>query len=318
VIACPVVLAAAIEAILGLTQLFSGAENVVVTGTYTIRNHFAALLELALPFPAMYTLAALSQSPARSYIDQATVLRVAAGAALTTLLAGGALFSLSRGGLAAILTSALVTAAVATNWNMPLRRKVATACLFFLLAAIALFYLTPMTLVARLSEHNSAGRLSVWREAVSIIPQYLLVGCGLGGFESAFLRFKIVEGLFVVDYAHNDYLQLLAELGLAGFLVGVVLLGSVARRVTRLADDASDIRWVALACVGSLAAIAVHSAFDFNLYVGANAAVLAWICGVAAGLKPAVSIPRAHAIEGAPDAVIQRASVSRHRSMPFR
>jgi hypothetical protein len=90
--------------------------------------------------------------------------------------------------------------------------------------------------------------------------------------------------------------------------LGVVLLGSVARRVTRLADDASDIRWVALACVGSLTAIAVHSAFDFNLYVGANAAVLAWICGIAAGLKPAGQIPRPQRIEVEPDAVIQRAS----------
>jgi hypothetical protein len=92
-----VVLAAAIEAILGLAQFFSVAENVVITGTYTVRNHFAGLMELALPFPARYTLAAFGQSPARGYIDQATVIRVAAGAALTVLLAVGALFSLSRG-----------------------------------------------------------------------------------------------------------------------------------------------------------------------------------------------------------------------------
>jgi O-antigen ligase len=209
-------------------------------------------------------------------------------------------------------------AALATNWNLPLWKKLATACLFFLLIAVALFGLTPMSLLARLSENNAVGRLSVWREAVGIIPQYPLVGCGLGGFESAFLRFKTVEGLFVADYAHNDYLQLLAELGLAGFLVGAVLLGLVTKRVTRLTADASDIRWVALACIGSLTAIAVHSAFDFNLYVGANAAVLAWICGVAAGLRPPGQFPSAHVVEVERDAVIQRASASRRRSMPFR
>jgi O-antigen ligase len=142
------------------------------------------------------------------------------------------------------------------------------------------------------------------------------VGCGLGGFESAFLKFKSVEGIIVVDYAHNDYLQLLAELGIAGFLIVAVLLGSVAKRVTRITDDVSDIRWVGLACVGSLTAIVVHSAMDFNLYVAANAAVLAWICGLATGLRPPERFPRAGAMEGEP--VMEHGSVSPRRPMPFR
>jgi hypothetical protein len=33
-------------------------------------------------------------------------------------------------------------------------------------------------------------------------------------------------------------------------------------------------------------AILIHSGVDFNLYVPANAASLAWICGMAAGLTP--------------------------------
>lgn len=289
ILAGPVLLAAALEAILGFLQLFSGSHNTVVHGTYAIRNHFAALLELALPLAAMYTLAALRQAPPRGYMDAAAGGRLAGGAALTALFATAILSSLSRGGVAAMLASALVTAAVATNWKMPIRRKFAASCVFCLLAALSVFYLTPMSLVARLSQHNTAGRLSVWSEAAGIIGQYPLLGCGLGGFESAFLRFKTVERLLLVDYAHNDYLQLLVEAGAAGFLLGLTFFCLLARRATRISDDSSDIRWVGLACVGSLTAIAVHSAFDFNLYVPANAAVLAWICGMAAGLRPAGS-----------------------------
>ncbi|HXW14884.1 MAG TPA: hypothetical protein VEN79_10275, partial [Terriglobia bacterium] len=40
----------------------------------------------------------------------------------------------------------------------------------------------------------------------------------------------------------------------------------------------------AVACAGALAAILVHSLADFNLYIPANAMLLAWISGMVAGL----------------------------------
>ena len=151
----------------------------------------------------------------------------------------------------------------------------------------------------------------MWREGILVVREFPLTGCGLGGFESAFLKFKTVMGLLKVDYVHNDYLQFLAELGIAGFLVAAVLIGSITRRVARLAGDRSDGRWPALACLGALTAILVHSAFDFNLYTPANAAVLAWICGLGTGM-PASS-------EGQCDAsTTEFASMRRHRSTPYR
>ena len=40
-----------------------------------------------------------------------------------------------------------------------------------------------------------------------------------------------------------------------------------------------------MACAGALAAILVHSLADFNLYIPANAMLLAWIAGMTAGLR---------------------------------
>jgi hypothetical protein len=37
-----------------------------------------------------------------------------------------------------------------------------------------------------------------------------------------------------------------------------------------------------MACTGSFAAILLHSFVDFNLYIPANAMLLAWIAGIAA------------------------------------
>ncbi len=67
-------------------------------------------------------------------------------------------------------------------------------------------------------------------------------GTGLGGFESAFLKYKLAEGEFIVDYAHNDYLQGLAELGIVGFTIAALFIGSVAVRSGRIALGAVDTR----------------------------------------------------------------------------
>ena len=284
VMAVPVVLAAAIEAALGVAQFFSGGD-VVAHGTFDIRNHFAGLLEMALPFPALYMVQAIGKAPPRGYTDASSTVRICVGGALTALLLCGVLCSLSRGGLASILASTLVTATFFVfRRKVPLASRLATAGLFGVVAAAGLFYVTPLPMTARLSEHTSAGRITLWEQAIGVVGRYPVVGCGLGGFESAFLRFKMGWGLLIGDYAHNDYLQLLAELGVVGFAIGAVLLGGVSIRVMRRAAEASETRWLALGCVASLTAIAVHSFVDFNLYVACNAAVLAWICGLSASL----------------------------------
>jgi O-antigen ligase len=99
----------------------------------------------------------------------------------------------------------------------------------------------------------------------------------MGGYETAFLRFKNVAPMNTVDYAHNDYLQYLAELGLVGFLLALGVLG---RCLYWMSRGLGRSRLVAGA-FGAVAAMGAHSLVDFNLYIPANALVLAWILGMA-------------------------------------
>jgi O-antigen ligase len=96
----------------------------------------------------------------------------------------------------------------------------------------------------------------------------------------------VSEPLLTDDFAHNDYLQLLAELGLVGFAIGATLAFSVVRTAVRRAVISADpgARYFAVACAGALAAILLHSLVDFNLYIPANAMLLAWIAGMTAGV----------------------------------
>ena len=87
-----------------------------------------------------------------------------------------------------------------------------------------------------------------------------------------------------VNQAHNDYLQLLVETGLAGFSIAVWFLVLVFRqaagKLKNWTENASGALAVAalLGCVGIL----VHSFLDFNLQIPANAALFYVVCAIAA------------------------------------
>ena len=160
---------------------------------------------------------------------------------------------------------------------------------------IALFVLVaPIQVIERFGglagDDASEGRLPIAKDALQLAAAYPLFGSGLGNFYPAILKYQTSGFGVAWVNAHNDYLQLLTELGVIGVLMPAFLIGAVLARAQPAARSASsiDARCLALGCVGSIAAILFHSVADFNMYVMANALVLAWIAGVAAALpRPA-------------------------------
>ena len=120
-----------------------------------------------------------------------------------------------------------------------------------------------------------------------MVRDYPLAGCGLGAFGQAFPRYRTFLPELAVDTVHNDYLQFLAELGAIGFAIAacgvIVILLSAADGAFRNADASS--RYIAIASLAALVAILIHSFTDYNLYIPANAMLLAWIAGIVASLN---------------------------------
>jgi O-antigen ligase len=295
----PIVAIGALEAGLGLLQYFCGTGEQVGRGTYANRDHYAGFLEMALPFAVMYPVALLRRRRSRGHSPLAPSLAACGVWALAGVMFAGIVHSFSRMGFIAALCSLFVMGTLAfgarqLSWVARSRKRQAGAV--GLVAALVLagfVFLPPDKLILRFAQIASVagltaeGRINLWAETIPLIRAYPFFGCGLGGYETAFWRFKVSGVLVTDDFAHNDYLQLLAELGLVGFMIGAALAFSVVRIAVRRAVGSADPqeRYFALAGAGALAAILLHSLVDFNMYIPANAMLLAWIAGMIAGIR---------------------------------
>ncbi len=291
-LAVPLAILAAFQGALGLLQYFLAWPNGVARGTYVNRNHYAGLLEMALPFALLYAVSVLRERRSPRESPLGPVAKAAPFLVMASLILAGIVYSFSRMGYLSTFIALFVIGAVPFGARLsPGRRSLAIGSVAVLIV-LALVLLPPSRLILRFADLTatdtltSEGRVELYRESVPLIAAYPVFGCGLGGFESAFRKFKKSEPLLRDDYIHNDYLQYLAELGVAGFALAAVLLGGLAAKAWRAAaapDPAT--RWLGLACTAAMTAILLHSFADFNLYIPANAMTLSWISGIASGLE---------------------------------
>jgi O-antigen ligase len=293
VVSYPLTAVAALMAILGTVQYYSGASETGASGTYMNRNHYAGLLEMCLPFPICLAISHWRKQPDKYHTALAPALKACGFLLIAAVILLGIIHSLSRMGFISTLVSLYVVGLVllrggphVSRW----RRALPVAAVGLLVAA-AFVFLPPDKLISRFADmlnqtDGEASRSRIWADAVPMIRDFPVAGCGLGAFESCFHRYNRTAPNFRVDFAHNDYLQLLAELGLTGFLpllfLAALALAVAVRSAVKRAQEDSGL--LALACAGSLSAIAIHSIADFNLYIPANALALSWIGGIA--LRP--------------------------------
>ncbi len=299
ILTVPFVGVALLEAVLGLVQYHWGGAD-LARGTYVNRNHFSGLLEMSLPFAVMAGVSALRteahahRSPAKPAVKACLWFVVAAVILLAIV------HSLSRMGFIAALGSLFVMGAAALGGAFSGRRRVLPVLVVAVLVVVGFIFLPTDQLIERFAtlaateEISSDTRAEIWRDTMQLIRVYPVLGCGLGCYESGFYRYKTVAPVHTVDFAHNDYFQLIAELGLIGFAVllalGAVVVGKALAASSQPAG--AEERYLGIACVGSLTAIALHSFVDFNLYIPANALLLVWIAGTTEALGFAAYRPQ--------------------------
>ncbi len=266
-------------------------------GPFVSKNHFAGYVEMAACL-ALGLAVGLADEARRgrqrlSWLDsgQAKWVVIAWGAALVLILAVP--ISLSRGGVVS-LTAGLVAFAVVRAVMRPSqeRGRWRLALAFTALAAggavVALILPSAargrvLTLVRTTEGGPDAYRARIWKDSLRLARASPLVGSGLGAFEDAIPRFKSAAGDLRVEHAEDDYLELLAEGGVAaGLLAGLLAYAGISGALRRLARDPHRLsRCIRAGAIGGATALLVHSVFDFNLRIPSNALLFSLLAAFA-------------------------------------
>jgi O-antigen ligase len=247
------------------------------SGTYVHPNHLGGFLEMLLPLGLAYTLMGRLKPVGKVLLGYASLVLVA-----------GILVTVSRG------TYVSTTLAMVLFFSALLLHRTYRLPSLVLLVAIlgaGLYFLPHSSSVqARLKPMlTGTGRVEddtriiMWRTAVRVWQDNVWWGAGPGHYDYRFLQYRPGDVQLRPYWAHNDYVNALAEWGVVGAALVAsawVLLGLGLRRTWPVVRgtpkdlgggrSSSKFAFVLGASVG-LAAILVHSVVDFNMHIPANA-----------------------------------------------
>jgi O-antigen ligase len=268
---------------------FARAENYVrrASGSYACPNHFAGFLELLLPVALALVIAGRVKPLGRILLGYA-VLAMAAGIFLT----------FSRGGwLAAGCGLAFVLLALARNRDYRWPALVGLLVLLVGGGALAVrtqFMQQRLRAAADLNTGERNTRINIWRAAVAMWKDHPWLGVGPAHFNERFKQYRTFWAHGEPERAHNDYLDALADWGVAGAGLAAIpwflLAYGIVRTLRQVRRDSGDLEVrrsgryaLVLGATGGFVALGVHSLTDFNLHIPANALVTVTLMGFVAG-----------------------------------
>ena len=273
------------EAALGLAQYFGGAGR--ASGTYVNPNHYACLLHMALPFPLAFAAISIGRGSADENGSLKRTLLACLLLGCAALIFLGALYSMSRMGAVAMAASLLLLAGLAAGRSHARRHRYLSAGTAAVAFVLILLISVPASLLERFGNQDNEpltadARVQIWRESLHMAADYPIFGSGLGTYASVFQKYRVSVPMYLVDYAHNDYLQLLAELGIIGFAIAGAAALMILIRTLQTARTAatSTQRLIAAACAAALVAVLLDSSVNFDFYIPANAMLAAWIAAI--------------------------------------
>jgi O-antigen ligase len=286
------------EASLGIYQYLASAGREDASGTFVNRNHFAGYLEMTFPLALGCVLAigggrvSGRGSLVKRLVSSGSFQKQALLLFVLGVIFLAVLFSRSRMGiLCAVAALAFFSAASARlagrglNVKWTLYTVLAVALVFALFAG-----LYPVAeRYARLDE-SLPSRTLLWWDVLGMVKDFPVFGTGLGTFGYAFPLYKhAIDAPLVYLYSHNDYLQILAETGIAGFAAIMTALALFAlwslRTLVRLSEGGDFGRFfIFLGAAAGVFSILVHSLADFNLHIPSNAIYFAFLIGLMCAL----------------------------------
>jgi O-antigen ligase len=199
------------------------------------------------------------------------------------LLTVGLIFTGSRGGMISLLFGFTLIGLFIRSQ----RWKWSNFILIAIFLAASLLYsllLGSGKPLSRFQNFFDVDRVMAFKGALQVFADFPVIGSGLATFGDVFYRYEPAElsGAYFIQ-THNDWLQLLAETGLLGFLPVLATWLFFFFKMTQQWRQRQD-RWAKRLGLGALAALgagAYHAVTDFPFHIPALNLVYATIAAIA-------------------------------------
>ena len=251
-------------------------------GPFINRNHMGTWGLLAMCLCAGYLLWRSAHLPVSTtwrgrlatWMDGRRLVLQLAVMLLAAVLALGA----SRSSLVALMCAAgyVAVAGVASRTSLSGLAIVAIVAM--------LGYGDSSRLLLRVDETRTTGlasRAAIWRDALPMMSDFPVTGVGAGAFGSAMRIYQTSPRTYYHNEAHNQYLQIASEGGIVLVVPAALAMSAfiaIAWRQLRRRDD--PVRWMRVAGVAGLIAVAVQSIWETGLTLPANGMLAAALAGL--------------------------------------
>ena len=245
-------------------KLTSGGE---VFGPYVNRNHFAGFVELTLPFGLALM---MFRGLRRDMFPLATLL--------TVVPIGALLLSGSRAGIIGFVFEVAVLGLLSRARRSSSSSRLVAVGMLALACFALVAWLGAGKAVERFSglrpgDVSISRRATMFRGGLHMFAAYPVIGAGMGTLVAVYPKYETFYDAHIVDHIHNDYVELLAEMGILGGICGLAFLWILLRDGKRCfeADQGHFSRAVHAGAVTALSGLLLHSLVDFNLHIPSNA-----------------------------------------------
>lgn len=286
-------LIAGVQAVLGLIQYSSGnpafyfgisPNGRSAQGTYLNRDHFVALLEMTLPIAIGLMLYSIGRSSYdRGRDTKAWVLnQVLIFGFLAILLFLAGIFARSRSGVFLIMVAVLVSSFVFSR-HIGGRQSAGLSAVF---ATVAVGLAASIGLIPVLNRFVSRNpiedeRFRIFEHTIEGIKAFFPVGSGPGTFPDVYRAFQPIEQLKFINNAHNDYLELLFEMGAVGaFIIAGFMLLYIYGCFKLFGKIWSRMHFIKVAAAIGIFLLMVHLLSEFLLREPMNTMVFALLVAV--------------------------------------
>jgi len=252
-----------------------------VFGPFVNRSHFAGYMAMLVPMPLALILRAV-RGPARLVYGFAAALM--GTAAIVSGSRSGAISLAAALAFMAVLSKRTRRSAQMKDPLEPKRfllSKIGPVAIVALATIAGVVWIGATPIVERFgnavdqlvrSGSPDPSRAAIWHDTVKMIRDYPVLGAGLGTYHTIYPAYGTTIALFGLDYAHNDYLQVIADAVAPGGIIAVwfiVVIFSAIYRGIRSRDPL--FAGLALAGGAGIFAVAVQSLSETDLQIPSNA-----------------------------------------------